>query len=339
MQYRTLGEQGARVSALGLGCMGMSGGPGSRTPATEAEGIATIEAALDAGITLLNTGDFYAMGHNELLIGQALRRRPDAAFLSVKFGAQRSPSGAFLGFDGRPNSVKNFAAYSLQRLGVDVIDLYQPGRVDPEVPIEDTVGAIAELIAEGKVRFLGLSEATTEHLIRAHRTHPITALEIEYSLASRFIEADILPTARQFGIGIIAYNVVAQGLLTSAITGDLAVDDPRRRLPRFQGDNLTKNLNTVTVLREIATARDATAAQVAIAWVLSRGDDVVPLVGMSRRSRLIENLAATDLVLTEDELTNLELTFTPGAIVGDRLPAEVRHLSPRQGVTPSNSAN
>lgn len=326
------------MSALGLGCMGMSGGTGSRTPATEAESIATIEAALDAGITLLNTGDFYAMGHNEMLIGQVLRRRPDAAFLSVKFGAQASPSGAFLGFDGRPNSVKNFAAYSLQRLGVDVIDLYQPGRVDPAVPIEDTVGAIADLITEGKVRFLGLSEASTEHLIRAHHTHPVSALEIEYSLASRSIEADILPTARQLGIGIIAYNVVAQGLLTGAITGDLAVDDPRRRLPRFQGDNLTKNLNTIAVLREIATVRNATAAQVAIAWVLSRGQDIVPLVGMSRRSRLTENLAATDLALTEDELTNLDLTFRPGAIVGDRLPAEVRHLLSRQGLAPSNPA-
>jgi aryl-alcohol dehydrogenase-like predicted oxidoreductase len=307
----------------------MSGAPGSRTPAAEQESAATIEAALDAGITLLNTGDFYGMGHNEALIGRVLRSRPDDAFLSVKFGPQRAPSGAFLGLDCRPNAVKNFACYSLQRLGVEVIDLYQPARLDPAVPVEETVGAVADLIAEGKVRHLGLSEATAEQLVRAHKTHPVTALEIEYSLANRFIEGEILNTARQLGVGVIAYNVLAQGLLTGSVTGHLAADDPRRRLPRFQDPNLTENLTTVDVLREIGSAKNATAAQVAIAWVLARGEDVVPIVGMSRRSRLAENLAATDLRFTDDELTDLDLTFAPGAILGDRHPADIRHLAPR----------
>lgn len=318
MRQRHLGTAGACVSELGLGCAGMSSSPGSRTPAAEAESIATIEAALERGVTLLNTGDFYGMGHNETLIGRALRSRPEAAFLSVKFGALRAPSGEFLGLDCRPNSVRNFAAYSLQRLGVDVIDLYQPGRLDPAVPIEETVGAVADLITAGKVRFLGLSEVSAEELIAANNTHPVTAVEIEYSLANRALEGEFLSTARQLGVGIVAYNVLAQGLLAGAIAGELAVEDPRRDLPRFRGANLAANLRAVAALREIAAARDATPAQVAIAWVLSRGDDMVPLVGMSRRKCLPENVAALDLTLNDDELAVLASTFGPGAIAGAR---------------------
>lgn len=318
MRQRNLGTCGVRVSALGLGCAGMSSTPSSRTPAAEAESIATLEAALEQGITLLNTGDFYGMGHNETLIGHALRNHSGTAFLSVKFGALRAPSGEFLGLDCRPKSVKNFAAYSLQRLSVEVIDLYQPGRLDPAVPLEETVGAIADLIGEGKVRFLGLSQVTAEQLLAAHRIHPVTALEIEYSLANRRAEAEIFTTARQLGCGIIAYNVIAQGLLTGSIAGELATNDPRRDLPRFRGANLATNLRTVASLREIAAARNATPAQLAIAWALSRGDDVVPLVGMSQRRYLAENLAAVELNLTDDESALLEATFTPGTIIGER---------------------
>lgn len=329
MQMRKLGKDGPEVSAIGLGCLRMSMAPRSRNPETEAESIATIHAAMDAGITLLDTGDFYGMGHNEMLVGRAIRGRRDSVFLSVKFGAQRAPSNAFLGFDCRPNSVKNFAAYSLQRLGVEVIDLYQPGRVDPDVPIEETVGAVADLINEGKVRYLGLSEASAENLAKAHKTHPVAALEIEYSLASRFIEKELLPTARHLGISIVAYNVLTQGLLTGSIKANLPANDPLRYLPRFQGDNLTTNLKAVAALEQIATDKGCTPAQAAIAWVLSRGEDIVPLVGLSRPGRLAENLRALDIRFSPDELAELERTFSPGAILGDRYPAEVRHLSPQ----------
>jgi aryl-alcohol dehydrogenase-like predicted oxidoreductase len=320
MKMRQLGARGPAVSAIGLGCMRM---------ASRDDGIATIRAALDAGINLLDTGDFYGMGHNEMLVGRALEGRRDDAVLSVKFGAMRSPTGAFLGFDGRPKAVKNFAAYSLQRLGVDVIDIYQPGRVDPDVPIEDTVGAIADLIQEGKVRYLGLSEAGVAHLRRAHAVHPVTALEIEYSLATRMIEPEILPAARELGIGIVAYGVVSQGLLLGTIEGPLPPGDPRAQLfPRFQGDNLLHNLQRVAVLKELAAAKGLSPAQVAIAWVLSRGDDIVPLIGMSRPSRLPENLAPLDLELTPADLATLDEAFAPGAILGDRQPTRFKHLAP-----------
>jgi aryl-alcohol dehydrogenase-like predicted oxidoreductase len=295
----------------------------------EEEAIATIHASLDAGINLLGTGDFYGMGHNEMLVGRAIKGRRDDAIISVKFGAQRSPSGAFLGVDARPNSVKNFAAYSLQRLGIEVIDIYQPGRIDPNVPVEDTIGAISDLIQEGKVRFLGLSEATAEHIRRAHAVHPVAALEIEYSLATRFIEREILATTRELGIGVVAYGVAAQGLLLGDINGPLPVDDPRRKmLPRFQDDNLRHNLEPVAVLKELAAAKGFTPAQIAIAWVLSQGDDIVPIVGMSRPSRLPENLATLDILLSPDELAQLDGAFAPGAIIGDRYPAPLMSLSP-----------
>lgn len=331
MEVRRLGADGPEVSAIGLGCMRMSGpvGPHADRERCEADGIATIHAALDAGVNLLNTGDFYGMGHNEMLVGRALRGRRDDAILSVKFGAQKSPGGGFLGFDARPASVKNFAAYSLQRLGVDVIDIYQPARIDPDVPIEDTVGAVAELVQEGRVRYLGLSEATPDAIRRAHAVHPVTALEIEYSLATRMIEPAILPLARELGIGVVAYGVVAQGLLLGTIDGPLPVDDPRARLfPRFQGDNLLHNLKTVQALKEMAASTGRSTTQIALAWVLSRGDDVVPLIGMSRPSRLPENLAALDLELTTEELRTLDEAFAPGAIVGDRQPVRFRHLVP-----------
>lgn len=332
MKMRRLGAQGPTVSAIGLGCMRMSSFPGSNAAEnrnSEKDGITTIRAALDAGINLLNTGDFYGMGHNEMLVGRAIKGRRDDAVISVKFGAQKSHNGAFLGFDTRPNSVKNFAAYSLQRLGVNVIDIYQPGRIDPNVPVEDTVGAIADLIQEGKVRFLGLSEASPEHIRRAHAVHPVAALEIEYSLATRLIEPEILPTVRELGIGIVAYSVVAQGLLLGNIEGPLPADDPRGQLfPRFQGDNLLHNLKRVAILKELAAAKGFSPAQIAIAWVLSRGDDIVPLVGMSRPSRLPENLVTLDIQLSPDELATLDETFAEGAIVGDRQPTRFKHLAP-----------
>ena len=299
----------------------------TRAPDRDQDGIATIHAALEAGITLLNTGDFYGMGHNEILVGRALKGRRDQALVSVKFGAQKSPSGAFLGFDSRPASIKNFAAYSLQRLGVDVLDIYQPARIAPDVPIEETVGAIADLIQEGKVRYLGLSEANAEQLRRAHAVHPVTALEIEYSLATRLIERTILPTARELGVGIVGYGVVAQGLLLGDMAAPLPPEDRRAKLfPRFQGANLVYNLERVAVLKELAAARGCTPAQLAIAWVLTRGEDIVPVVGMSKPWRLPENLAALDLPLSADELALLEATFADGAIIGDRQPPQFQHL-------------
>jgi aryl-alcohol dehydrogenase-like predicted oxidoreductase len=272
MEMRTLGLNGPRVSAIGLGCMRMSS---FAKASTDEESIATIRAALDAGINFLDTGDFYGMGHNELLVGQAIKGRRDQAFISVKFGALRSPSGESLGIDVRPNAVKNFAAYSLQRLGVDVIDIYQPGRIDPNVPVEETVGAIADLIKEGKVRYLGLSEAGPDIVRRAHKVHPVTALEIEYSLGTRFIEKEILPSIRELGIGLVAHGVVGQGLLTGFIRNDMPPNDFRRQFPKFDQENLPKNLEKVSFLERMAGQKNCTATQLAIAWVLSKGDDCV----------------------------------------------------------------
>lgn len=319
MQTRRLGRNGAHVSALGLGCNNIS----TRMPRDDDESLATLHAALDAGLTFLDTADFYGMGHNETLIGRAIKGRRDQAFLSVKFGAMFSPAGAFLGVDGRPNSVKNFASYSLQRLGVDVIDLYQPGRPDPAVPYEDTIGAVADLIKEGKVRYLGVSEVGAENLRRAHAVHPVTALEIEYSLACRFIEREILPTARELGIGIVAYRVLADGLLSGAVTGEPPGGSTRLTPPRMQGENVVHNVAVAEFLKGMAGEKGCTPAQVAVAWLLTRGDDIVPLVGMSRRSRLPENLGVLDIRLSGDELAALDRHFAPGAIEGDRYPAFV----------------
>ena len=321
VQRRNLGRNGPSVSALGLGCMRMSNITGGRQPEpgseSDGESIATIEAALEAGMTFLNTGDFYGMGHNETLVARAIRGRRDQAFLSVKGGIQRTHAGTILGMDGRPNSIKTYAAYSLQRLGVDHIDLYQPARVDPSVPFEDTIGAVADLIGEGKVRYLGVSEVNADQLRRANSTHPVAALEIEYSLASRFIEREILPVARDLGVGVVAYGVVTQGLLAGTMRG--GVDGKlAASFPSFRSENLQKNLETVGLLESLARSKGKTSAQVAIAWVLSRGDDIVPLVGMSRRSRLPENLGALDVVLDADDLAALDRAFAPGAILGSR---------------------
>ncbi|CAL9446589.1 aldo/keto reductase [Streptomyces levis] len=330
MRTRSLGTTGPQVSALGLGCMGMSALYGE---ADRAESIATIHAALEAGVTLLDTGDFYGMGHNEMLIGEALRAAPAArreqALVSVKFGALRGPDGSWSGYDGRPAAVKNFAAYSLQRLGVDHIDVYRIARLDPGVPIEETVGAIAELVEAGYVRHIGLSEVGAATIRRAAATAPIADLQIEYSLISRGIEAEILPAVRELGIGVTAYGVLSRGLISGHFTADrqLGAGDFRAMSPRFQGDNLTHNLGLVEALRKIAEQKGVTVAQTAIAWVLSRGEDIVPLVGARRRDRLTEALGALDVTLDAGDLAAIEQAVPDGAAAGDRYPAaQMAHL-------------
>ncbi|MEH2339888.1 aldo/keto reductase [Nostoc sp.] len=322
MLSRQLGKNGSTISALGLGCMGMSDAYG---PADREESIATIHAALDAGVTLLDTGDFYGMGHNELLLHEALagRRREDV-FIAVKFGALRSPDGKFIGFDGRPEAVKTSLAYTLKRLGTDYIDLYQPARLDPRVPIEETVGAISEMVKAGYVRQIGLSEVGADTIRRAHAIHPITWLQIEYSLLSRGIENDILPTVRELGIAVTAYGVLSRGLLSGHWSKERSeqAQDPRGHLPRFSGENLDRNLLLVEALRLIAQEHSATVAQVAIAWVLSRGNDIVPLIGARRRDRLNEALAALDLHLDEDDLARIEAAVPLDAVAGDRYAPE-----------------
>ena len=321
MTTRTLGASCLRVSALGLGCMGMSDLYG---PADETESIATIHAALDAGVTLFDTGDYYGAGHNEMLIGTALRGIPRERFLvSVKFGALRDPGGAWLGFDSRPAAVKNALAYTLRRLRMDHIDVYRPGRLDPAVPIEDTVGAIAEMIKAGYVRHLGLSEAGAETLRKAHAVQAVTDLQIEYSLFSRGIEAKILPAARALGVGITAYGVLSRGLLSGHWSKERspAKGDIRGFLPRFSGENLARNLALVEAVGEVAQAKGATVAQLAFAWVLSRGEDIVPLVGARRRDRLTEALGALDVTLSPQDIARLEAAVPAGAAAGTRYDA------------------
>jgi aryl-alcohol dehydrogenase-like predicted oxidoreductase len=322
MEKRKLGTTGNEVSALGLGLMGMSDFYGTKASRDDAESLATIQAALDAGITLINTGDFYGVGHNEMLLGQALKGQRDKALISVKFGALRSPRGDFLGFDARPAAVKNFAAYSLQRLGVDVIDIYQPARVDPQIPLEDTIGAVAELIQQGYVRYLGVSEMNAEQLRRANKVHPVVALEIEYSLATRIIEPEILPAARKLGISVVAYGALSRGLLSGHLDTNFAPTDFRAHSPRFQGENLTQNLSRVEALKTIATRLGATPAQLAIAWVMAQGEDVITLIGTSKRSRLAENLGATEVNLTPEVLAELNALFATGSVVGERYNAQ-----------------
>jgi aryl-alcohol dehydrogenase-like predicted oxidoreductase len=315
---RQLGSAGLRVSAIGLGCMGMSGVYG---PAEEPESIATIREALDNGITLLDTGDYYGMGHNELLIREALRDRDrNGVVISVKFGALRGPDNAFIGIDGRPVAVRNFLAYSLRRLGTDYIDIYRLGRVDPQVPIEETVGAIAEMINAGYVRQVGLSEAGSETVRRAQAIHPVADLQIEYSLLSREIEAEILPTCRQLGVGVTAYGVLSRGLLGGAWSSGrpASAGDMRAHMPRFRRENLERNLALVDALRTIADAKGVTVAQIAIGWVLARGTDIVPLVGTTRRDRLAEAIGALELELSEDDLAAIERAVPPGAAAGGR---------------------
>jgi aryl-alcohol dehydrogenase-like predicted oxidoreductase len=318
IETTTLGRGGPVVSRAGLGLMGMSGIYGQ---ADDQESLATIHAAVDAGITLLDTGDFYGMGHNELLLRDALREIPrESVFIQVKFGGQRDPSGAFVGHDASPNAVKSSLAYTLTRLGTDHVDLYQPARLDPRVPIEETVGAVAEMIKAGYVRYLGLSEMGADTIRRAHAVHPVAALQIEYSLMSRGIEARILPAVRELGISVTAYGILSRGLLSSG-TARLAPGDPRARFPRFSGDNHARNLELLAALEAIADDHGVTAAQLAIAWVASRGDDIIPLIGTKRRDRLAEALQALDLTLSTDDLAAIEAAVPAGAVAGDRYEA------------------
>jgi aryl-alcohol dehydrogenase-like predicted oxidoreductase len=318
MKTHQLGKTGPVVSAFGLGCMGMSDMYG---PSDRAESLATFDAAVEQGITLIDTGDFYGMGHNEMLIGEALKRhrREDLA-LSVKTGALRDPAGGFLGYDSRPAAIKNFLAYSLKRLDVDYIDIYRPSRLDPTVPIEDTIGAIAEMVQAGYVRHIGLSEVGAETIRRAAAVAPVVDLQIEYSLVSRGIEAEILPTCRELGIGITAYGVLSRGLISGHWSKDRAAGgrDFRSHSPRFQGDNLDANLALVEALRAVAESRGVTTAQAAIAWVASRGDDIAPLIGARRRDRLAEALGALDLTLTTDDLAAIEAAVPVAAVAGTR---------------------
>ncbi len=309
-----LGQNGPLVSKLGLGCMRMSSIWGGPTP-DETESIATIHEALDNGINFLNTGDFYGAGHNEMLIGRAIKDRRDEAFISVKFGAIFH-NGHWLGMDLRPLSIKNFINYSLTRLGIETIDLYQPSRIDGSVPVEDIIGTVADLIKEGKVRHLGVSEITPDQLRQAHAIHPVTALEIGYSLADRQIEADLLPTAKELGIGVIAFANTAEGLLSGDMKAPLPENAYQSHFSRFQGENLVKNLEKVEILKQLAQQKGVTPTQVAIAWVNAQGQHIMPLVSMSRRSRLPENMEAMHLTFTPEELNTLNTTFAPGAIVG-----------------------
>jgi aryl-alcohol dehydrogenase-like predicted oxidoreductase len=318
VQMTTLGQGGPRVSRAGLGLMGMSGIYGT---ADDAESVATIRAALDAGITLLDTGDFYGMGHNELLLSRVLREVPrDGVFVQVKFGAQRDPAGRFVGHDASPAAVKNYLAYSLTRLGTDYVDLYQPARLDPHVPIEDTVGAIGEMIEAGYVRHLGLSEMGVDTIRRAHAVYPVSELQIEYSLMSRGVEAEILPVLRELGISVTAYGIMSRGLLNRE-TARLADGDPRARFPRFHSGNLERNLELLDALEKIADQRGVSTAQLAIAWVAAQGEDIVPLIGTKRRTRLAEALAALDLRLTPDELAAVGAAVPGGQVAGTRYDA------------------
>jgi aryl-alcohol dehydrogenase-like predicted oxidoreductase len=299
--------------------MGMSAFYG---PADRSESIATIHAALERGITLIDTGDFYGMGHNELLLREALAGgRRDNAFIQVKFGAQRDPKGAFLGFDARPQAVKTALSYTLQRLGTDYVDLYQPARLDPNVPIEETVGAIADLVKAGHVRHIGLSEMGAATIRRAHAVHPIAALQIEYSLVSRGIEAEILPTLRELGISLTAYGVLSRGLLAGSGAGGLKPGDFRGHTPRWQGENLKQNLGLADVLAELGRELHATPVQLAIAWVLSRGEDVIPLVGARTRAQLRDALGVLHLRLSPADIERVGQIVSPDRIAGTRYDA------------------
>jgi aryl-alcohol dehydrogenase-like predicted oxidoreductase len=321
MRTRTLGTNGPAVSALGLGAMGMSDAYG---PTDRAESVATVHAALDAGVTLIDTADFYGMGHNELLLAEALRGRDrDSYRLSVKFGMQRGPGREFGGPDGRPSAVKNFLGYSLARLGTDHIDIYRPARLDPAVPIEDTVGAVKEMIDAGYVRYLGLSEVDADTIRRAHAVHPVTDLQIEYSLISRGVEAEVLPTLRELGIGMTAYGVLSRGLISGHWSTERsgAPGDSRGFNPRFSAGNVDHNLELVAALRRVADAKGRTVAQLAIAWVAAQGEDIVPLAGARTRARLTEALPALDVTLTPDDLAEIEKAVPLGAARGDRYPS------------------
>ncbi|UJW74240.1 aldo/keto reductase [Rhizobium sp. SL42] len=327
MQMMKLGKTGPEASRFGLGCMGMSGmyGPSDRT-----ESLATIDAALEAGVTLLDTGDFYGMGHNEMLLGEALKGgKRDRALLSVKFGAQRDPGGNWIGFDGRPSAVKNALSYTLQRLGTDYIDIYRPARLDPNVPIEETIGAVADMIKAGYVRHIGLSEVGAETIRRAAAIHPIADLQIEYSLVSRTLEDRILPVCRELGIAITAYGVLSRGLISGhwqPSQGNVA-GDFRSHGPRFQGDNEARNLALAEALGKVAAVKGMTTAQAAIAWVMAQGDDIMPLIGARRRDRLAEALGTAAFTLTTADLAEIEAAVPKGSAAGSRYAeAQMAHL-------------
>jgi aryl-alcohol dehydrogenase-like predicted oxidoreductase len=326
MQTLQIGRNGTPVACAGLGCMGFSGGYGRPD---DAESIATIHAALDAGLALLDTADFYGMGHNEMLLGEALKGgRRARAFLSVKFGAMRGPEGTYAGFDARPLAVKNFLAYSLRRLKTDYVDLYQPARYDHAVPIEDTLGAVADLVRAGYVRNIGLSEVSAVTLRRAAAIHPIAALQIEYSLVSRGIEDAILPAARALNVPVVAYGVLSRGLISAAtLAGAAFGGDIRARMPRFSAENLPRNRALIEALAAIAAARGVSVAQLAFAWMGSRGPDIVPLIGARNRAQLAEALAGLALTLSAEELAAIDKAAPKGAAAGARYnAAAMQHL-------------